>query len=156
MTPDFGSIHGWPVRKICIFSSYPFSLKDREQTQISSNTPFSVNCQIIWRHPRTLENSGCGLTYGPSPSQADKNKRWEWRLSCSVENVQCAHTLTVGSAAPHLPQTPAANRHLQRPLLSVSLEKMNTLQRAKQSILPSRQSYANFQCNYLYSCPHYF
>lgn len=122
MTPDFGSIHRWPVRKFCIFSSYPFSLKDREQTQISSNTPFSINCQIIWRHRRTLENSGCGLTYGSSPRQAVKNKRLEWRLSCTVENVQCTHT-------------PAANRHLQRPLLSVSLQKMNTLQRAKQSIL---------------------
>lgn len=38
MLADCGSIHGWPMRANFIFTSDPFSLKGREQTQ-SSLTP---------------------------------------------------------------------------------------------------------------------
>lgn len=97
---------------------------DTDPTYPNTNTPFSRNCQITWRHPRSLESSGWGLVYGSSPSEPAKNESWEWGLSCSAETVQGPHTpscLTVGSAAPSPPRTCARNQHLQRPLLSVAL-----------------------------------
>lgn len=124
MTLDFGSTHGWPVRQIWIFSSDPFIRKGREQTQISLNlTPKPLSPDYL----KTPQNSGkhWGLAYGSSPGQPVKKKSLEWRPSCPVENVQCTHTptcLSVGSAAPSLPLTRAGKRHLQRPLLSVSLQ----------------------------------
>lgn len=69
--PDLRRIHRWPTRIIyIIIFSDPFSLKGREEAQISVNLtlPFSRNCQAIWRYPRALEKSGWVLAYSSSPT----------------------------------------------------------------------------------------
>lgn len=137
---DFGSIHRGPVRIIyIIFSSDPFSFKGREEAQISVNITlqFSRNYQAIWRHPRTLENSGWVLAYSSSPNQPVpticsenfslkiwREKSFEWRLSRTVKSVHDTHAptcFTVVNVALSLPLTHAVKKHLQMPLLLTSL-----------------------------------
>lgn len=124
MTPDFGSIHGWPIRQICIFSSDPFILKGREQTHISLNlTPIPLSpetAKLSENTPKLWKTLGIVLWLFPKATSQEE-LRVKTVLPCRKCTMYSHTCLSVGSAAPSLPLTRAGKRHLQRPLLSVSL-----------------------------------
>lgn len=80
-------------------------------------------------------------------------------MSHTVKRIRETRTpthFTVVTVALSLPLTHAV-KHLQRPLclMSLHLRECKSCKEQNIPILPSREAYATFQCNYLYLCPFY-
>lgn len=130
---------------------------DTELTYPNTNTPFSRNYQITWRHPRTLENSGWGSAYASSPGWAVKNK------SSDGVAVQKMHTVFPHQLASlqalqhqallgHVQETDTSKGLCFQDLLTAENEHLASSKTVPR--LAKEESICHFQCN-LHSCPHY-
>lgn len=163
ITPDFGSTRGWPVRQIWIFSSDPFILKGREQTQISPNlkpTPLSPEtAKLSEDTPELWKTLGFGLWFFPRSTSQEEELRVKTELPCRKCTMYSYTHFPLCGQCSAKPSSDTCRKETSPKAFAFSissLQKINTLQRAKQFLfLPSRQAYATFPCNYLYSCPRY-
>lgn len=140
--PDFGSIQGWPIREIFIFSN-PFSLKGEEQTQIPPTLHQRSFLQKLPNYLKTPQISGkqwvgFGLWLFPKWASQERELRVRTELQCR-NCARAPHTLL-----PHCGQcsTEPSSDMCTKPtspkafaVSSSSLQKMSTLQTAKRSLI---------------------